>query len=32
VRRGECELREELVHERLMAISEELKNRNAAGL
>ena len=32
VRRGECELREELVHERLTAISDELKNRNAAGL
>ena len=31
VRRGECELREELVHERLMAIADELKNKNAAG-
>ena len=31
VRRGECELREELVHERLMAISDELRNKNAAG-
>jgi hypothetical protein len=32
VRRGECELREELVHERLTAIADEVKNRNAAGL
>jgi hypothetical protein len=31
VRRGECELREELVHERLTAIADELRNRNAAG-
>lgn len=31
VRRGECELREELVHERLMAIADELRNKNAAG-
>jgi hypothetical protein len=31
VRAGECRLREELVHERLAAIGEELKNRNAAG-
>ena len=31
VRRGECELREELVHERLMAIADELRNREAAG-
>lgn len=32
VRRGECELREELVHERFVAITDELKNRKAAGL
>ncbi|QOY88200.1 hypothetical protein [Paludibaculum fermentans] len=32
VRRSECELREELVHERLAAIADEVKNRNAAGL
>ena len=31
VRRGECELREELVHERLTAIADEVKNKNAAG-
>jgi len=31
VRRGECELREELVHERLTAIADELRNRDAAG-
>ena len=31
VRAGECKLREELVHERLASISEELKNKNAAG-
>jgi hypothetical protein len=31
IRRGECELREELVHERLTAITDELRNRNAAG-
>jgi hypothetical protein len=31
VRAGECKLREELVHERIAAISEEMKNRNAAG-
>lgn len=31
VRAGECRLREELVHERLETISEELKNRTAAG-
>jgi hypothetical protein len=30
VRAGECRLREELIHERLSAIAEELK-RNAAG-
>lgn len=32
VRRSECELREEPVHERLAAIADEVKNRNAAGL
>lgn len=32
VRAGECKLREDLVHERLVALAEELKNRNAAGL
>lgn len=32
VRSGECKLREELVHDRLGAIAEELKNRNAVGL
>ncbi len=32
VRAGECKLREDLVHERLAALAEELKNRNAAGL
>ena len=31
VRRGDCELREELVHERLMAIADELRNKDAAG-
>ena len=31
VRRGECELREELVHERLTAINDELRTKNAAG-
>ena len=31
VRRGECELREELVHERITAITDELRNKNAAG-
>ena len=31
VRAGECQLREQLVHERLAAIAEDLKNRNAAG-
>ena len=31
VRRGECELREELVHERLTAVADELRNNNAAG-
>jgi ribosomal protein L29 len=31
VRRGECELREELVHERLTAITDELRNKHAAG-
>ena len=32
VRAGECRLREELVHERLATLAEELKNKNAAGL
>ena len=32
VRAGECKLREDLVHERLASLAEELKNRNAAGL
>jgi hypothetical protein len=32
VRRGECELREELVHERLTAVTDELKKRSAAGV
>ena len=32
VRTGECQLREQLVHERLATIAEELKNKNAAGL
>ena len=32
VRTGECQLREQLVHERLATMMEELKNRNAAGL
>ena len=32
VRSGECQLREQLVHERLATMVEELKNRNAAGL
>ena len=31
VRASECKLREELVHERLATMAEELKNRNAAG-
>ena len=31
VRAGECRLREELVHERLAALTEELKNKTAAG-
>jgi hypothetical protein len=31
VRGGECELREELVHERLTAIADELRNKDAAG-
>ena len=31
VRAGECQLREQLVHERLAAIAEDLKNRSAAG-
>jgi len=32
VRAGECQLREQLVHERLATMVEELKTRNAAGL
>ena len=32
VRAGECKLREELVHERLAALAEDLKNKGAAGL
>ena len=32
VRTGECQLREQLVHERLATIAEELKNKIAAGL
>jgi hypothetical protein len=31
VRAGECRLREELVHERLAAIADEIKNRGVAG-
>jgi hypothetical protein len=31
VRAGECQLREQLVHERLANMVEEMKNRNAAG-
>jgi hypothetical protein len=31
VRDSVCKLREELVHERLAAIAEEMKNRDAAG-
>jgi hypothetical protein len=31
VRAGECGLREQLVHERIAAIAEDLKNKNAAG-
>ena len=31
VRAAECKLREELVHERFAAITEEMKNRNAVG-
>ena len=31
VRAGECQLREQLVHERLAAIVEDLKNNKAAG-
>ena len=32
VRSQECRLREELIHERLASIVEELKNKTAAGL
>ena len=31
VRRGECGLREQMVHERIAALAEDLKNKNAAG-
>ena len=31
VRSGECSLREQLVHEKLTAITEHLKCKNAAG-
>ena len=31
VRSSECKLREDLVHERLTAIAEAVKNKNAAG-
>lgn len=31
VRAGECGLREQLVHERIAAIADDLKNKNAAG-
>ncbi len=31
VRANECKLREELVHERLAAVVEALKNKDAAG-
>jgi len=30
VRAGECQLREQLVHERLTAIMQEVQNRNTA--
>ena len=30
VRAGECQLREQLVHERLSAMMQEIQNRNAA--
>jgi hypothetical protein len=32
VRSGECQLREQLVTERLAAIMDDLKNKNAAGV
>ena len=32
VRLGECQLREQLVRERLAAVAEDLKNKHAAGL
>lgn len=32
VRSGECQLREQLVQERLAAIMDDLKNKNAAGV
>lgn len=31
VRAGECQLREQLVHDKLSVIAEEMKNRNATG-
>ncbi len=31
VRAGECQLREQLVHERLAAMMQEIQNRTAAG-
>ena len=32
VRSGECQLREQLVHERLANMVDEIRNRNAAGV
>ena len=32
VRAGECQLREQLVHERLATMVDESENRNAAGV
>ena len=32
VRAGECQLREQLVHERLANMVDEIRNRNAAGV
>jgi len=31
VRAGECQLREQLVHERLATMMQEIQNKNAAG-
>ncbi|MCZ2147978.1 MAG: hypothetical protein LC126_09380 [Bryobacterales bacterium] len=31
VRHGECQLRELMVHEKLAALSDEMKSKNAAG-